>query len=195
MSPARTQTRARRRRLAASHPDVPRCRGIIEGTEGDDVIAVKRALSRAGYVRWGAFTTDLGRIRRQGGETFPGRQEDYARHRVLRALPCSSRELEPGDLAFYGITFNRSPAFPGGSPTHVALYDGDGGVYSMGSSPMGHYPLEYRTGQPLPSLRDLNVPVSAWPRIATAAGRGRAHARPALVRLPRRALSHSRAAE
>jgi hypothetical protein len=248
--------------LAASHPDVPRCRGIIEGTEGDDVLAVKRALSRAGYIRWGAFSPIWGEFAVKAAKRF---QEDkkitpitgfygpkmhaalvktrrkdsrtewafdsysiglmrefcadmaeapkeqarsriiaearrlyaqrhqipYAQERpfaldrppfvpprmdcsefvtvchfvggapdpngrnydgfgytgtlVSHGVPCSSRELEPGDLAFYGLTMNRSPAFPVGSPTHVALYDGDGGVYSMGSSPMGHYPLKYRT--------------------------------------------------
>ena len=58
---------------------------------------------------------------------------------------CSSQQLRAGDLAFYGSTPTPKAAFPAGSPTHVALYDGDGGVYSMGSAPMGHYPLHYRT--------------------------------------------------
>lgn len=248
--------------MPSSPPSVPRCRGIIEGTQGDDVVAVKRALSRAGYIRWGNFTPLWGafavkaakrfqrdkdikpvtgfygprmhaalvKTRRKGSRTawaFDGysialmrefcarlaeEPEERIRSRIVaearrlyahRAniayaqerpfalerppfIPprmdcsefvtvchfvggapdpngrnydglgytgtliahgerCSSRELEAGDLAFYGITTNPSPAFPVGSPTHVALYDGDGGVYSMGSHPMGHYPLRYRT--------------------------------------------------
>jgi hypothetical protein len=37
-------------------PDVPRGREIWQGMQGDDVVAVKRALSRAGYMRWGNFS-------------------------------------------------------------------------------------------------------------------------------------------
>jgi peptidoglycan hydrolase-like protein with peptidoglycan-binding domain len=40
----------------SSPPDVPRAREITEGMHGDDVVAVKHALSRAGYLRWGTFT-------------------------------------------------------------------------------------------------------------------------------------------
>ena len=58
---------------------------------------------------------------------------------------CSSRDLEIGDMILYGSTQSPKPGFPVGSPTHVALYDGAGGVYSMGSAPMGHYPMLYRT--------------------------------------------------
>jgi peptidoglycan hydrolase-like protein with peptidoglycan-binding domain len=47
-----------------SAPSVPRAREIREGMHGDDVVAVKRALSRAGYLRWGTFTAvwDAGAI-------------------------------------------------------------------------------------------------------------------------------------
>ena len=41
---------------AVAAPSVPRAREIREGMHGDDVVAVKRALSRAGYLRWGKFT-------------------------------------------------------------------------------------------------------------------------------------------
>jgi hypothetical protein len=247
---------------ASSRPDVRRPRAIIEGTRGADVVAVKRALSRAGYMRWGTFTPlwgefavratkrfqrdknitpvtgfygpkthkELVAMRKKGSRTewafdaysialmleqaqeLAERPDErvrgaivaearrlYAnRHRIPYAqerpfalerppfVPprmdcsefvtvchfvggapdpngfnyngsgytgtliahgerCSSRELEAGDLAFYGLTTNPRPGFPFGSPTHVALYDGNGGVYSMGSSPMGHFPLRYRT--------------------------------------------------
>lgn len=56
----------------------------------------------------------------------------------------SVSRLQAGDMIFYGYTTRSSPAFPYGSPTHVALYDGDGGVYSMGHYPMGHYTYNYR---------------------------------------------------
>jgi peptidoglycan hydrolase-like protein with peptidoglycan-binding domain len=37
-------------------PEVPRAREIWKEMRGDDVVAVKRALSRAGYMRWGTFS-------------------------------------------------------------------------------------------------------------------------------------------
>ena len=42
------------------HPDVELCRPIRHGAKGPDVVAVKRALSRAGYMQWGAFTPTWG---------------------------------------------------------------------------------------------------------------------------------------
>jgi hypothetical protein len=51
---------------------------------------------------------------------------------MSRGVRCAERDLEPGDLVFYGRTTMATPPFPIGSPTHVALYDGDGGVYSQG---------------------------------------------------------------
>lgn len=61
---------------------------------------------------------------------------------------ASASRLKPGDLIFYGFTYRSSPAFPYGSPTHVALYAGNGMVYSMGSYPMKFTNYNYR--------RDLN---------------------------------------
>lgn len=55
----------------------------------------------------------------------------------------SVSELEPGDLVFYGYTTRSSPAFPHGSPTHVAVYVGNGRVISNGHYPMGLYPVNY----------------------------------------------------
>lgn len=56
--------------------------------------------------------------------------------------------LKKGDLIFYGSSSGR-PGFPGGSPTHVALYAGKVNgihmVYSMGSYPLGFYRYNYRT--------------------------------------------------
>jgi peptidoglycan hydrolase-like protein with peptidoglycan-binding domain len=37
-------------------PDVELCRTIRIGSKGRDIIAVKRALSRAGFMQWGGFT-------------------------------------------------------------------------------------------------------------------------------------------
>lgn len=58
-------------------------------------------------------------------------------------------ELEPGDLVFYGSASHASPAFPLGSPTHVALYVGDvngvPSVLSHGSYPMRLLPYSYRS--------------------------------------------------
>jgi hypothetical protein len=41
-------------------PNPPRPRLLHQGTVGLDVLAVKRALSRAGYIKWGDFTTTFG---------------------------------------------------------------------------------------------------------------------------------------
>jgi len=45
---------------------------------------------------------------------------------------CAVEELRPGDLVFYGFTTTPGPAFPLNSPTHVALWLGDGDVMSHG---------------------------------------------------------------
>jgi cell wall-associated NlpC family hydrolase len=62
---------------------------------------------------------------------------------------CGQSELEPGDAVFYGKTTDPRPGFPLGSPTHVALYDGDGGVYSHGgphrTDRMTRHPVNYRS--------------------------------------------------
>jgi len=39
---------------------VPFCRPLRPGARGLDVVAVKRTLSRAGFMRWGAFTQAWG---------------------------------------------------------------------------------------------------------------------------------------
>lgn len=54
------------------------------------------------------------------------------------------KDLRPGDLVFYGFSRGTSTAFPQGSPTHVAVYTGEGRVLSFGSYPMGYYPIDYR---------------------------------------------------
>ncbi len=57
-------------------------------------------------------------------------------------------QLDPGDFIFYGRTTNPSPAFPFGSPTHVALYvgkvNGVESVLSHGHFPMALYRFDYR---------------------------------------------------
>lgn len=54
-------------------------------------------------------------------------------------------ELEVGDAIFYGYTRVASPAFPVGSPTHVAPYIGGGYVGSHGSEPGPlKLPVRYR---------------------------------------------------
>jgi hypothetical protein len=83
-----------------------------------------------------------------GGAPNPNRRPwdglGYTGTLMLGGERCGYRDLELGDLVFYGYTTRPSAAFPYGSPTHVALFDGHGGVYSMGSYPMGHYPVSYR---------------------------------------------------
>jgi peptidoglycan hydrolase-like protein with peptidoglycan-binding domain len=231
--------------------DVPFCRALRPGARGLDVVAVKRALSRAGFLKWGAFTQAWGpgateacrrfqasaglpatgqyerpthdallRATRKGHPAEPawdgyGRalmvqfcatagEEAHVRRTIVDAarfwntrraeidysqarpfelkkppevprrtdcsgfvtichraggaknpnvergqrLPyngfgytgtllsggrkCRVEELRPGDLVFYGFTTTPSPAFPLNSPTHVALWLGDGDVMSHG---------------------------------------------------------------
>jgi len=52
---------------------------------------------------------------------------------------------QPGDLILYGFTTNPRPGFPYGSPTHVAVYNGNGMVISNGHYPMGYYTWNYRS--------------------------------------------------
>jgi cell wall-associated NlpC family hydrolase len=242
-------------------PTVPLARPIILGTKGQDVIAVKRSLSRAGYIKWDSFTDVAGQYcmesvhefqsdhgidhagygphthaklletRKEGSKTewawdsysiglehaeyvlLHTSPEQRIRSAIVQAarnlyahryqiaytqgrpfalynmggpvpthLDCSGfvidcyhaagarcpdyrrvydgegytgtllaggkkvadwRNLKAGDLVFYGYTTNPKPAFPYGSPTHVALYDGNGMVYSNGHYPMGHYNVYY----------------------------------------------------
>lgn len=253
--------------MATTHPNAPLARPIILGTKGKDVIAVKRALSRAGYIEWGSFTNVAGKFftqsvhnfqkevglpkagygqkthnallaqRKKGSKTewawdtysilleheewvtLHITPEDRIRANIIQAarnlyahrlaigysqdrpyaeyvmggaipsrLDCSGftstcyhaagaknpnyqigigtlpwdgegytgtelaagirttrDKLKPGDMVMYGFTVRTSPAFPYGSPTHVALWVGDGTVYSMGAYPMGHYYYNYRS--------------------------------------------------
>lgn len=252
--------------MASSPPNVRRCRLITDGTQGVDVLAVKRALSRAGYLRWGNFTPLWGEFaakaakkfqqdngiapvtgfygpkthqalvkkHRKGSPTewafdaysialmdqecaeltqmpenrirdaivaeaarlYGHRNEiDYVQSRpfqlkappfvpreldcsgfatvchfvggapdpngrnydgfgytgtlMSRGVRCAERDLEPGDLVFYGKTTTPKPGFPIGSPTHVAVFDGNGGVYSEGGpnrhDRMRRHPVKYRS--------------------------------------------------
>lgn len=242
-------------------PQTPLARPIILGTKGRDVIAVKRALSRAGYIKWTRFTDIAGpyffnavhkfqtdhkiKIAGYGPHTHTillnthkagsktqwawdnySIQLEHAEYTLLHTTPeqriraailqaarnlysyrnvisysnnrpfplysmggaiphfidcsgyvidcyhaagakcpvyggsydgegytgsllssgtkvASAHYLKAGDLVFYGYTIRSSPAFPYGSPTHVAVYDGNGGVYSNGHHPMGHYLVYY----------------------------------------------------
>ncbi len=90
-----------------------------------------------------------------GGAPDPnGRRYDgggYTGTLMSHGKRCSQRDLEAGDLVFYGHTTQRKPAFPIGSPTHVAVYDGNGGVYSQGGPfppphvRMKRHPVNYRS--------------------------------------------------
>lgn len=60
---------------------------------------------------------------------------------------CGKYDLEAGDAVLYGFTRYGTPAFPVGSATHVAGWEGDSGqhVYSMGHYPMSHPQYDYRS--------------------------------------------------
>jgi hypothetical protein len=261
---------------AVSAPSVPRGREIREGMRGDDVVAVKRALSRAGYLPWGKFTPvwdavaiaavqpfqadhkvppgpgtygplthaalvgahakgsatewaydaraialmqrfcaklaeepsgTRGAVLAEAIRLFAHRNEiDYVQSRPVKlgkppfvpseldcssfvtfcyfvagaddpngsnfdgfgnttslvrsGRPCSPGELEAGDLVFYGSTApqDASDALPAGSPTHVAIYDGNGRVFSQGGpkrqNRMRRHPFDYR---PISHCRHLDL--------------------------------------
>jgi hypothetical protein len=72
-------------------PVVPFVRPLTEGTSGNDVLAVKRALSRAGYIKWGEFTRIWGKYAAQACKNFQrakGLKQTgvyhYATHEALR---------------------------------------------------------------------------------------------------------------
>lgn len=248
-----------------AHPSTPLARPLYLGTKGKDVVAVKRSLSRAGYMQWGSFTEVYGeharvavhdfqkdhglapagygqrthnallaahrkgssewawdsysitlmheeyvllhispeeRIRKQGIQMLRYLYEHslvtaYSQARpyplihlgdpVPRRLDCSGLaglshyaagarnpnvqggyrlpwngegytgtllnggtrttkdRLKPLDFVFYGFTTRVTDAFPYGSPTHVAIWEGEGdNVFSMGSYPMRHTYYRYR---------------------------------------------------
>lgn len=82
-----------------------------------------------------------------GGAPDPnGRGYDglgYTGTLIEHGSPVAKANLKAGDLVFYGSSWGK-PGFPAGSPTHVAVYAGNGLVYSMGSYPMGLYAVGYR---------------------------------------------------
>lgn len=70
---------------------------------------------------------------------------------VAQGQPIEAADADAGCLAFYGSTTTPSPAFPVGSPTHVALCLPGGYVASDGQeSGPAKYDLDYR---PLHSVR------------------------------------------
>lgn len=87
-----------------------------------------------------------------GGATNPNQRpwdgEGYTGTLMSGGQRCGLVDLEIGDLIFYGYTTSPSPAFPVGSPTHVALFVGYENhtpmVLSMGGYPMSYMPVTYR---------------------------------------------------
>ena len=89
------------------------------------------------------------------GTRMPYNGEAYTGTLLAGGTKVSKDQLKPGDAIFYGFTVDPSPAFPYGSPTHVALYDGTDHVYSNGHHPMGYYPTYY--GQQINCYVTYNV--------------------------------------
>lgn len=83
------------------------------------------------------------------GSPRPWDGQGYTGTLVARGQVCSIAELQPLDLVFYGYTTSASPAFPVGSPTHVAVFVGFLGhvpmVVSNGHYPMSYVPVTYRS--------------------------------------------------
>lgn len=84
-----------------------------------------------------------------GGAPDPnGRRYDglgYTGTLLTGGTRTSLSQLRVGDAIFYGFTKVARPGFPLNSPTHVALYDGDGMVLTMGSYPMKYLEFDYRS--------------------------------------------------
>lgn len=70
--------------------------------------------------------------------------QGYTGTLLANGAKCRFSDLKPGDAIFYGFSRGR-PGFPVGSPTHVALYVGNGNVLSMGSYPIKYLEYDYRS--------------------------------------------------
>lgn len=102
---------------APKPPSVPRPRLLIQGDQGKDVIAVKRALSHAGYIEWGAFTdiygqymnTAISNFERDNGITPVGRGYGPKVHQKLEATHVKG---DPSKWSFqpYEINLMRQEA-------------------------------------------------------------------------------------
>lgn len=80
-----------------------------------------------------------------GGTRLPWNGQGYTGTLLAGGRKCTRAELLPGDFVFYGFSRKSTPAFPYGSPTHIAIWEGKNDmVYSNGSYPMGHYNYRYR---------------------------------------------------
>jgi hypothetical protein len=90
-----------------------------------------------------------------GRGVAPWDGEGYTGTLLAGGVRTTLDRLKAGDLIFYGFTIHSSEAFPYGSPTHVAVYDGSGGVYSNGHYPMGYYKVYY--GLPVNSYVTYDV--------------------------------------
>jgi len=80
-----------------------------------------------------------------GGQPMPWNGHGYTGTLLNGGRATTSiKDLKPGDAVFYGSTTNASPAFPVGSPTHVALYVGDGYIMTQGNNDgPEHAPYNY----------------------------------------------------
>ena len=105
-----------------------------------------RAIDCSGCFTLGHDAANAKSPNKVGGTRLPFNGTGYTGSLMSGGTICAKSDLEPGDAVMYGYTKYPSPAFPVGSPTHVAGWEGDSGqhVYSMGSYPMGHYPHDYR---------------------------------------------------
>jgi hypothetical protein len=69
--------------------------------------------------------------------------QGYTGTLMNRGTKATYSNIKLGDLIFYYRTTSPSPAFPYGSPKHVAVYVGNGMVASHGRYPMGYYRWDY----------------------------------------------------
>ena len=93
------------------------------------------------------------------GRGFDG--QGYTGTLMGHGQPTTLAALEVGDLAFYGFTTRSSPAFPYGSPTHVAIIASLApiiAVVSMGSDAGPSFlPYNYRATNPRCPFRTYPV--------------------------------------
>jgi peptidoglycan hydrolase-like protein with peptidoglycan-binding domain len=119
-------------------------RPFLHGVNMD--FRMPRAIDCSGTMTLGYDAANAKSPNVSGGQRLPYNGLGYTGTLMAGGQRCKRLDMEPGDMVMYGFSRHNSGAFPYGSPTHVAGWEGDNGlhVYSMGSYPMGHYPHNYR---------------------------------------------------
>lgn len=106
---------------------------------------VPRSYDCSGFVAEGHYAAGARNPNVYQGSRMPWNGEGYTGTLVAGGTRCSRLDLELGDLLFYGFTRHSSPAFPYGSPTHVAGWAGNNMIFTFGSYPLKYTYYNYRS--------------------------------------------------